>query len=116
MSCDAGLKSGLDTVLLWLWCRLAAAAPTQPLAWKLPHAIGVDLKRRKKKEKKKKKKNQNPRRWVTEVKDRLVPPFLQPMTQSSGAPRARKESRGLDMERGSVGFPEDVLSSLKPDG
>ena len=33
-----------------LWCRLAAAAPVQPLAWKLPYAMGAALKRKKKKE------------------------------------------------------------------
>ena len=25
-----------DQALLWLWCRLAAAAPILPLAWELP--------------------------------------------------------------------------------
>ena len=34
-----------DLVLLWLWCRLAAAAPIQPLAQELPYAAGVALKR-----------------------------------------------------------------------
>ena len=33
-----------DPVLLWLWCRLAAAALIQPQAWKLPYAAGVALK------------------------------------------------------------------------
>ena len=34
-----GSLSGLkDLALLWLWCRLAAAAPVQPLAWKPPYA------------------------------------------------------------------------------
>ena len=36
-------------MLLWLWCRPAAAALIQPLAWKRPHAMGVALKRQKKK-------------------------------------------------------------------
>ena len=31
--------------MLWLWCRLAAAAPIQPLAWEPPHAVGAALKR-----------------------------------------------------------------------
>jgi len=40
---DAGLIPGLSQwvkylVLLWLWCRLAAAAPTGPLAWELKYA------------------------------------------------------------------------------
>ena len=37
-----------DPVLLWLQCRLAAAAPILPLAWALPYATGMDLKRKKK--------------------------------------------------------------------
>ena len=43
-----------DPALLWLWRRLAAAAPIRPLAWEPPHAAGAALK----KDKKKKKKNQ----------------------------------------------------------
>ena len=39
-----------DPALLWLWCRLAAAALIQPLAWALPYAVGVALKIQKKKE------------------------------------------------------------------
>ena len=27
-----------DQALPWLWCRLAATAPIQPLAWELPYA------------------------------------------------------------------------------
>ena len=34
--------------MLWLWCRLAAAAPIQPLAGELPYAAGAALKRKKK--------------------------------------------------------------------
>ena len=41
-----------DTVLLSHW--LAATAPIQPLAWKIPYATGVALKRKKKKEKREK--------------------------------------------------------------
>ena len=43
------------SVLLWPWCRPAAAVPIQPLAWELPHASSVAIKRKKKKKKKKKK-------------------------------------------------------------
>ena len=55
---DVGLIPGLaqwvgDPPLLWLWCRPAAVAPIQPLAWKLPCAAGVALKRPKKKKEKK---------------------------------------------------------------
>ena len=44
-----------DLALLWLWHRSAATAPIRPLAWELPYAAGVALKRPKtitKKEKK----------------------------------------------------------------
>ena len=37
--------------MLWLWCRPATVAPTQPLAWELPYAPGVALKKKKKKKK-----------------------------------------------------------------
>ena len=30
-----------DLALLGLWYRLAAIAPTRPLAWELPYAAGV---------------------------------------------------------------------------
>ena len=33
-----------DLALLWLWCRLAAIAPIQLLAWELPYAVSADLK------------------------------------------------------------------------
>ena len=42
---------GLDQwikVWLWLWCRPTAAAPLRSLAWELPHAAGVAIKRKKK--------------------------------------------------------------------
>ena len=44
MSCGVGHRLGLDLVLLWLWHRLVATAPVQPLAWELPYAAGVALK------------------------------------------------------------------------
>ena len=34
-----------DPGLLWLWCRPAATALTQPLAWELPYATVATLKR-----------------------------------------------------------------------
>ena len=39
----------LNLVLLWLWSRLAAVAPMGLLAWELPCAAGVAIKRKKKK-------------------------------------------------------------------
>ena len=48
MSCGVGHRCGLDPASLWLWRRPVATAPIQPLAWKLPHAAGVALKKTKK--------------------------------------------------------------------
>ena len=44
MSCGVGHRHGLDPELLWLWCKLTAPAPVQPLAWELPYAADVALK------------------------------------------------------------------------
>ena len=52
MSCGVGCRRGLDLVLLWLWCRLAAIDLIRPLAWEPPYAVGVAQKRQKKKKKK----------------------------------------------------------------
>ena len=49
MSCSVGHRGSLDLELLWLWRRLAPVAPTRPLAWELPYAAGVALKKSKKK-------------------------------------------------------------------
>ena len=48
MSCDVGHSHGLDLALLWVWCRLAAASLTWPLAWEPPNAVGPTLKRQRK--------------------------------------------------------------------
>ena len=47
MSCGVGCRRGSDPALLWLWHRLAATGPIRPLAWELPYAAGVTLKRQK---------------------------------------------------------------------
>ena len=51
MSCGVGQRQGLDLALLWLWHRLVAAAPIQPLAWESPYAVGAVLKKKKKRKK-----------------------------------------------------------------
>ena len=38
--------------LLWLWQRLAAIAPIQPLAWEFPYPAGAALKTKRKEKKK----------------------------------------------------------------
>ena len=50
---EAGLVPALaqwveDPAWLWLWCRLVAVALIQPLAWEIPYATGVALKKQKK--------------------------------------------------------------------
>ena len=45
MSCGVGRRCDSDPALLWLWCRPAAAARIQALAWELPQTEGLALKR-----------------------------------------------------------------------
>ena len=51
MSCGAGCRCSSDLVLLWLWCRPAAIALIQPLAWKPPYTADVVLEKTKQKNK-----------------------------------------------------------------
>ena len=46
MSCGVGCRHGSDPTLQWLWHRLAATAPIGPLAWELPYATGMALKKK----------------------------------------------------------------------
>ena len=57
-------RCGWGLVLLWLWCRLAAAAPIPPLAWKPTYAAGEAIKKKKLKKKKERKKLE-----ITQLKD-----------------------------------------------
>ena len=50
MSCGVGCRRSSDLAWLWLWCRLAAVAQIQPLAWEPPFAVGEALKRQKDKQ------------------------------------------------------------------
>ena len=54
-----GHRSGSDPVLLWLWCRSATAARIGLLAWELPYASGVALKRQKRRKKEIEKEKEN---------------------------------------------------------
>ena len=49
VSCGVASRCSLDLALLWLWCRLAAVALIQSLAWELPYAANAALKSKKKK-------------------------------------------------------------------
>ena len=66
MSCGVGRRHGSDLVLLWLCQRLTAVAWIRPLAWELPYADGVTLKRQKDKKKRKEKKKEQ--KWFTAIK------------------------------------------------
>jgi len=55
VSCGVGRRRGSDPTLLWLWRKLAATAPIQPLAREPPYAAGAAQEMAKKKDKKKKK-------------------------------------------------------------
>ena len=44
LSCGVGHRHSSHPALLRLWCRLAAVAPIQPLAWEPPYAAGAALK------------------------------------------------------------------------
>ena len=44
VSCGVGRRGGLDLAWLWLWCRMAAAAPIRPLAWEHPYDMGEAIK------------------------------------------------------------------------
>ena len=45
MSCGVGHRCSSDPLLLLLWCRPVAETWIQPLAWELPYAAGVALKK-----------------------------------------------------------------------
>ena len=46
-----GHRCSSDPLLLWLWCRPAAAALIWFLDWKLPYAVDAAIKKKKKKKK-----------------------------------------------------------------
>ena len=53
MTCGVDHRHGSDP-MLWLWCRQAAAALIQSLAWELPYAALAALKSKQTKNKNKK--------------------------------------------------------------
>ena len=65
MSYGVGHRCSSDLVWMWLWCRPAATALIQSLAWELPCAAGVALKKKAKKKKKKKPHKKTPKQQNT---------------------------------------------------
>ena len=61
MSCGVGRRHDSGLVLLWLWCRLAAAALIRPLAWELPYASPAALRSKEGKEGRKEGRKKLPR-------------------------------------------------------
>ena len=47
MSCGVGRRHDSVLALLWFWRRPAATAPTGPLAWEPPCAVGAALQKKK---------------------------------------------------------------------
>ena len=48
LSCDVCGRCSSDPEWLWLWCRPAATAPTQPLTWEPPAALKEAKKKKQK--------------------------------------------------------------------
>ena len=84
MSCGVVHRCSLDTVLLWLWRRLAATDLIRPLAWELPYAGDVALEKTKGKNKTK----QNKKTATTFPQPKTTPEqghnLLQPMKAERG--------------------------------
>ena len=76
-----------DPAFLWLWCRLTVIALFPPLAWELPYAAGVGLKRPKKK-KKKRERRRKEAKWLTYCKKTF------PAEESADTPEMFKEQEG----------------------
>ena len=47
VSCGVDQRRGLDLVLLWVWCRLAAAAPFPSLGISICHRCGPKKQKKK---------------------------------------------------------------------
>ena len=49
MSHSVGCRGSSDPMLLWLWCKPAAATPIPSLAQELPHTTGMAINKKRKK-------------------------------------------------------------------
>ena len=75
MSCGVGCRRGSDLITLWLWHRLAAAAPIQLLAWEPPCATGEALKRQKRKQEGRKERKKRREEGRKEERETQYNPF-----------------------------------------
>ena len=100
MSCGVGLSGGSDMVLLWLWCRLVATAPTRLLAWEPPHAAEAALEMAKRPKKKKK------HRYLIEMWMELGGTFL------SQCPSSIPTASSNGLSKRAMHFPEKNSSVL----
>ena len=73
-----GHRRGPEPTLLWLWRRLVAAAPIQPLAWEPPYAAGAAQEMAKRQKTKNKKKSSQTRQkgWFRSVVNVSTPTEL----------------------------------------
>ena len=100
MSCGVSCRRAPDPTLLWLWCRLAAAAPIGPLVWELPCAAGAALKRLKKKKKS-----------LTHHEDTSIVCLLLYFPQDSGISDSEQDFKGLGLRACSHLFPSCLTYS-----
>ena len=86
MSCGIGCRCSSDPALLWLWCRPAATALIQPLAWEPPYAAGSGPRNGKKTKKKKKSVSVDIKNvhnlWLSRW-DHSIPPLSSSLPQNS---------------------------------
>ena len=85
MSCGVGHRCGSDLVWLCLWCRPSAVALIRPLAWELPHATGVALKRQKREKKKERKEKELSRSFSQETLSVIL--FVKNKTKQNKKPK-----------------------------
>ena len=111
LACGVGRGRGSDPPLLWLWCRPAAVAPIRPLAWELPYAPPVALK---------KNKNLNQKLSNSSLSTLIPSSFQQlmssclkdPLILHKFLPSAKKTSLGNSCKEGNMCLLPDPYPSL----
>ena len=71
MSCGVGLRCSSDLAMLWLWCRLATAAPIPSLAWELPLCPKA-VKRKERRGREKRKEKERVQTSMVRVRGKIV--------------------------------------------